>query len=1091
MRNIQKILLFFLLYLFFFINVCNATSKHRPINDNKKNKVNNKYRKRNSKGKYSKRKLSDPEEKEFPFLPLKIYLDMEEFEFTFPTELNDYKNNYLKAMNKSKSILEDFLEIQTDTITDKGIIINTDNDNSYVPDHYGITKFTEVFSNSFLYVTDYNYYILAKFTNEIKEESASVILDDFARAPLVGIILFNNNTESLDKTKLTLDYLTNLMLHHFIRLLGFNAALSEDRFGYLPYETVDGKKVYYLKTEGDYNFTNVLNYAKKYFNCQIERIDLFVDDENLDDEGYYYQYCENNIIGLYWPKRLFLGELLTKFDYPEEQVLSGFTLAFLDDLPYLRVTKNYTGGSLKFGKNKGCEFFYNYCGNSSNSQSTFANEFFLPSAYSNEPKQSCSSGRLSKTIYKLEAISNEDKENNALIFEYFLNGKQYGGSKATNFCPIAQFDDSSTERYIYSGSCSEPTTTLTNGRDEEISDNSFCVLSSLVKGTTSAEPETDVLSLCYKMECSPKSLTIKIGEYYIVCPREGGKIKADNFNGYLLCPDYYLICNSYPLCNNLLNCLKLNSTEKEESFYYTYDGKEIRTTQDSTIYGTESRNYGWELTNEGTCPYLCMQCKSHSDCTRCAPHYTFKNGECVNAIEHCDQFVDQETDTCTKCVSGYFLAENTNGRFCEIEANKNQYFLYNEELQLYKKCEISNCQKCSSETQCIICNTGFNLIQGDDSQITCQNTDISQYYPINDGIKTYYRKCEKAITNCEECSASNHCTKCKTNFGIVDNDHTQCISLAEEKYYYDTTLETFKLCSNKMANCETCSTYGDFTCKKCFANYSLKHDSSVTCEEKTSLEGNDNFYMNNSGTDYYSCRLYHDVLNCEKCRSKEICEECQSGYNIYNDKRLCAKQGDIDNNIFTWTNDGKLMLCSSVIKDCQRCNDTSTCYSCQDGAGLIDNDTCVDKTVLEQNKNHYYNETSKRYISCSVMDNCITCDSSTVCTSCQEGFTLNDHSCNNIANKDDDDDGLSTGAIIGIVFGCVGFLLLVAGVVYFLMAKVFKKNNNNDMETIPNEKVEIPEEKADKEPENEEKNLQKEKENEAVVHTTRRTIHNA
>ena len=124
------------------------------------------------------------------------------------------------------------------------------------------------------------------------------------------------------------------------------------------------------------------------------------------------------------------------------------------------------------------------------------------------------------------------------------------------------------------------------------------------------------------------------------------------------------------------------------------------------------------------------------------------------------------------------------------------------------------------------------------------------------------------------------------------------------------------------------------------------------------------------------------------------------------------------------------------------------------------------------------------------MENCITCDSSTVCTSCQEGFTLNDHSCSNIAN-DEDDDGLSTGAIIGIVFGCVGFLLLIAGVVYFLMAKVFKKNNNNDMETIPNEKVEIPEEKADKEPENEEKNLQKEKENEAVVHTKRRTIHNA
>jgi len=1080
MNNNHIFLLIFLLFLSYLLNFCNATLKNKSKHDTKKNKYNNKFRKRNSNEKPSKRKLED-----YPFHPLSIYIDTAEFNHTFPPTLINYRDNFILAMDNAKEILEDFLEINTQT---DGYLDLVDDMSNNVETDFKIFHYTSIFEQN-LKVDIYNYYIFAKFI-ELNEKSASIILAQYDAAPLIGLVLFSNKNEyleDLNESELTVEYLTTLFLHHFIRLLGFNAALDDINENiYIPKE--DG--IYYLKTDDEYNFNNVINYARKYFNCdRIDRIDLYLDDENLDGTDYYY-YAEYKIIGLYWPKRLFLGELLTKFDYPEEQVLSGFTLAFLDDLPYLRVAKNYTGGSLKFGKNKGCEFFYNYCGNSSNSQYTFANEFFLPSAYSNEPKQSCSSGRLSKTIYKLEAISDADKGNNNLIFEYFLNGKQYGGSKATNFCPIAQFDDSSTDSHFYSGHCSEPITTLTNGRDEEISDNSFCVLSSLVKGTTSAEPEPDVLSLCYKMECSPKSLTIKIGEYFIVCPREGGKIKADNFNGYLLCPDYYLICNSYPLCNNLLNCLKLNSTEKEESFYYTYDGKEIRTTQDSTIYEEESRNYGWELTNEGTCPYLCMQCKSHSDCTRCAPHYTFKNGECVYAIEHCDQFVDQETDTCTKCASGYFLAENTNGRFCEIEANKNQYFLYNEELQLYKKCEISNCQKCSSETQCIICNTGFNLIQGDDSQITCQNTDISQYYPINDGIKTYYRKCEKAITNCEECSASNHCTKCKTNFGIVDNDHTQCISLTEEKYYYDTTLETFKLCSNKMANCETCSTYGDFTCKKCFANYSLKHDSSVTCEEKTSLEGNDNFYMNNSGTDYYSCRLYHDVLNCEKCRSKEICEECQSGYNIYNDKRLCAKQGDIDNNIFTWTNDGKLMLCSSVIKDCQRCNDTSTCYSCQEGAGLIDNDTCVDKTVLEQNKNHYYDETSKRYISCSVMENCITCDSSTVCTSCQEGFTLNDHSCNNIAN-DEDDNGLSTGAIIGIVFGCVGFLLLVAGVVYFLMAKVFKKNNNNDMETIPGGKVEIPEEKADKEPENEEKNLQKEKENVAVVHTTRRTIHNA
>ena len=997
---------------------------------------------------------------------------------------------------------------------------------------------------------------------------------------------------------------------------------------------------------------------------------------------------------------------MTKFDYPEEQVLSGFTLAFLDDLPYLRVTKNYNGGSLKFGKNKGCEFFYNYCGNSSNSRYTFANEFFLPSDPNIGQKPSCSSGRLSKTIYKLESIAEEDKTNNALIFEYYLGNFEFGGSRATNFCPIAQFDYSSTERYIYSGRCSNSTTTLTDGRNEKISNNSFCVLSSLELGTSST-PEPEVLSLCYEMKCSPKSLTIKIGEYYIVCPREGGKIQAKGFNGYLLCPDYYLICNSFPLCNNLLNCLELNSIEKEESFYYEYnENKEIRTTQDSTVYKTEPRNYGWELTDDGDCPKLCMQCKSHSDCTRCAPHYDFKNGECVDAIEHCKSFTDKEHDICTKCDDAYFLVENSNGdRYCE-NVGIEQYYLYIDEgdLKVYKKCEIENCntcayadefeskvkctscaspyeeidggsfcgdpstkfyyedssgvfksctkheptntcskcektgdtftclectsnyvlyhgnnpatcldknniddtmftndnknyypcnnreyhdidgcvecnkkdecnlcsseytlangtktclltsliddkkyyknpnnnyyykcpdscstcesatkcltcatsylldesdicfesslfetdkfyyyndalgkyikcsniqncQKCLSSTECIGCISNYYLVKGSDDQLSCQNIDISKYYPTIEGTKTYYKKCEDAITNCEECSASNHCTKCKTNFGIVDNDNTKCVDISKETYYYDTTLETFKLCGSKMANCEYCSTYGDFTCKKCFSSYSFKHDNSITCEEKITLEGNNYFYTNDSKVNYYSCRLYHDALNCEKCSSKEICDECQSGYGMYNNNKLCARQGDIDNNIFTWTNDDILVLCSSAIKDCERCNDTATCYSCQDEAGLIDNDTCVNKTILEQNKNHYYDENSKRYISCSVMDNCITCDSSTVCTSCQAGFVLSDNLC---SNADDDDDGLSKGAIIGIVFGCIGFLLLVAGIAFFLITKIFKKNINNVIQMNANNKVEIQEEKG----------VEKEKVNEVVLHKAKRSIHN-
>ena len=746
---------------------------------------------------------------------------------------------------------------------------------------------------------------------------------------------------------------------------------------------------------------------------------------------------------------------------------------------------------MKFGKNKGCEFFYNYCGNSSNHLSTFANEFYLPKIAPTETQEpSCSSGRLSKTIYKLRIIEQEEKDDITKIFEYFLGNKEKGGTKDTNYCPFAQyFYEPSPGRHIYTGHCSkQDSLEKDEARNEFLGNNSFCVLSSL---RDSESIDTEVKALCYEMICSSKSLTIKIGNYFFVCPRGGGKKKKKNLYGYLLCPDYNLICTSLPMCNNLLNCIDNNSKELEETFYYDYN--EINTTQNSSIYVEDEVNYGWELTHEGSCPFECMQCTSKTDCTRCRPHYIYdnENQKCIYAIEHCLTFENEENDVCTKCDTGFILVEGANGRFCENVANKDDYYIYNNELQIYKKCELSNCQICSSGTECKNCKEGFNLVEGDDNKISCQNIDNRKYYEYNDGVRTYYKKCSNTINNCDECSSVNYCTKCLTNFGIIDNDHTKCESLLEEKYYYETSLETFKLCSEKMQYCELCSTYGEFNCKQCFSGYAFKHENDIICKEKKFFSNNDNFYTNDGGNNYYSCSLYNDVENCAKCSNKVTCTECKNGYKFFNDNKLCATQSDIDNNIYIFTNGNILKPCSSLINDCHRCNESSTCLECQEQAGLIDNDTCLDKKIIEESQNYYLDLETKRYISCSIMDNCIKCDSGTVCTSRQEGFNLNNnHLCSKIDtnnNNDKKNDGLSTGAILGIVFGCVGFLLIVAGVIYLLVTKVFKKNKN----VIPhskNDKVEIENEGQDVALENNEKVPEQ---NEPISKTTKRGIHNA
>ena len=82
---------------------------------------------------------------------------------------------------------------------------------------------------------------------------------------------------------------------------------------------------------------------------------------------------------------------------------------------------------------------------------------------------------------------------------------------------------------------------------------------------------------------------------------------------------------------------------------------------------------------------------------------------------------------------------------------------------------------------------------------------------------------------------------------------------------------------------------------------------------------------------------------------------------------------------------------------------------------------------------------------------------------------------NNICQANPEDDNkLSTGAIVGIVIGCLGFLFLVLLLVYFLIKKYKDKER---IETIASE------EKADVKEEPEQRNEERRR-------SSRRSIHN-
>ena len=105
-----------------------------------------------------------------------------------------------------------------------------------------------------------------------------------------------------------------------------------------------------------------------------------------------------------------------------------------------------------------------------------------------------------------------------------------------------------------------------------------------------------------------------------------------------------------------------------------------------------------------------------------------------------------------------------------------------------------------------------------------------------------------------------------------------------------------------------------------------------------------------------------------------------------------------------------------------------------------------------ENKNNIdyyflYNEESQIYKKCeSEIQNCQKCDSKTKCTSCRKGYKLKDEDGKTICKEE----GLSTGAIIGIVFGCVGFLAIIV----LIIICILKKRNEQKGEEIK-EKEEI------------------------------------
>ena len=251
-----------------------------------------------------------------------------------------------------------------------------------------------------------------------------------------------------------------------------------------------------------------------------------------------------------------------------------------------------------------------------------------------------------------------------------------------------------------------------------------------------------------------------------------------------------------------------------------------------------------------------------------------------------------------------------------------KYYLKEEGTKkFYSKCEnaITNCDECSSEEQCTKCKTGY-AFKIESSNIECveEGTLINNkhFYTTDSGISYYSCNSYNDITNCDECTNRNTCDKCPTNYVFkIEDNSIECVlktsMINNKQFYTDDSGINYYLCSryNSIDYCEECSNSN--TCNKCENGYVLKRTNIYECVEEGSLLSDKQFYTNDSGITYYSCNLYNDIDNCYECSNGNTCDICLEGYTLYNNKKLCVRQTDINSNLYFEISPGIISSCSN------------------------------------------------------------------------------------------------------------------------------------------------------------------------------------
>ena len=283
-------------------------------------------------------------------------------------------------------------------------------------------------------------------------------------------------------------------------------------------------------------------------------------------------------------------------------------------------------------------------------------------------------------------------------------------------------------------------------------------------------------------------------------------------------------------------------------------------------------------------------------------------------------------------------------------------------------------------------SSNFTILNNDIYNCVLKSSLSNKIFTNDSGIHYYY--CNKSILNCDICSNNGSiCENCYLNYGLICDKKNYCYSIGNfnGNYYKNNELNCYSKC--KIENCNDCSVNMN-QCEKCSNSYTILNNDIYNCVLKSSLSNK--IFTNDSGIHYYYCNK--SISNCNICSNNgSICENCYSNYYFLNDdKTKCHKETDLKsqygNKIYKH-DEYKYYSCNKGVNNCERCNNSTYCNSCEKNYGLIcnENSKCYPIENFEKYyfKNNLYNcyEKSNNF-------GCDECTSEKNCTSCIENYTL-------------------------------------------------------------------------------------------------------